>query len=50
MTEEQLLTAAEELCRLRSVDPSRHCVLAAATEIQNYLDMMKAIEFGMKVE
>jgi len=49
MTEEQLLTAAEELCRLRSVDPSRHCVLAAATEIQNYLDMMKAIEFGMKV-
>ena len=50
MNEEQLLTAAEELCRLRSVDPSRHCVLAAATEIQNYLDMMKAIEFGMKVE
>ena len=50
MTEEQLLTAAEELCRLRSVDPSRHCVLAAATEIQNYLDMMKAIEFGMKVD
>lgn len=50
MTEEQLLTAAEELCRLRSVDPSRHCILAAATEIQNYLDMMKAIEFGMKVE
>jgi hypothetical protein len=29
---------------------SRECILAAATEIQNYLDMMKAIEFGMKDE
>ena len=50
MTEEQLLTAAEELCRLRGRDFSRECILAAATEIQNYLDMMKAIEFGMKDE
>jgi len=50
MTEEQLLTAAEELCRLRARDLSRECILAAATEIQNYLDMMKAIEFGMKDE
>ena len=49
MNEEQLLTAAEELCRLRGRDLSRECILAA-TEIQNYLDMMKSIEFGMKVE
>ena len=48
MTEKQLIVAAKELCRIRSVDLTRESILAAATEIQNHLDMMKSIEFAMK--